>query len=513
MSRAARDRKRGQRELEQYRRRLEILRNSKGFNAHETTDEQQERIAKAKADPVIFAETYLPHYCSAKSAGFQDQAARRILRDPDIRIVLRWARAHAKSVWADIIIPLWLWARGEPMYLVIIGSSFDKAKTLLSDVQAEFEANPRLLHDFGEQQTDGDWTDGLFTTRGGFTGAALGMGQSVRGLRKRALRPTYVVLDDCETRQLCKNPKRLGEMVHWVETDVLGTMDGPVQRLVIANNRFAPDMIQVRLLERHKDWHCHEVKAYDPVTYLAAWPEKYGTDDSYWRDMERKNGTLAVRAEYLHEPHVEGSIFTDDLFNWGRPPRIDHFASIVGHWDVAYAGTRTADYNAVRVWGLDKDNRFWLLGTFCKQTKMAAAVRWMVDFDRALPDSVVVRWQYEAQFWNDELERTLADVCKAEGHELLIRKADRSKANKYDRMLTLHPYYQNGRVWYSEKLKADADTQVALAQLKGIEPGYSTHDDAPDADEQAISVLSHEAVSRNWRDPYFAPRQQPRNSW
>lgn len=511
MSRAARERKNAERLLAAYRRKLEILRNSTGFNAHETSVEQAQRIAQAQADPVTFAETYLQHYTTSPCADFQRAAAMRILRTGDIRIVLRWARAHAKSVWADIIIPLWLWAKGEKMYVVLIGSSQDRARTLLSDIQAEFEANPRLIHDFGDQQMAGSWQDGEFTTRGGFTGVALGMGQSVRGLRKRALRPTYIVLDDCETRQLTKNPKRLDEMVRWVETDVLGTMDGPVQRLVIANNRFAPDMMQTRLLERHRDWHLDEVKAYDPVSYMPAWPEKYTAE--YWRDLERKNGTLAMRAEYLHEPHVEGSIFTDDLFNWGKPPRIDHFTAIVGHWDVAYAGTRTADYNAVRVWGLDKEGRYWLLATFCKQAKMAAAVRWMVDYDRSLPDSAVVRWQYEAQFWNDELERTLADVCKAERHELLIRKAERSKANKYERMLTLHPYYQNGRVWYSERLKGDADSDVALAQLKGIEPGYNTHDDAPDADEQAIHVLSREAVSREWRDPVFAPRRMPSNTW
>ncbi|MCW5900480.1 MAG: hypothetical protein KIT10_14545 [Flavobacteriales bacterium] len=513
MSKKARNRKAEERLLAGYRRKLEILRNSAGFKAHETAVEKELRIAEAKADPVVFAETYLKHYASSKCAAFQDEAARRILRTKDIRIVLRWARAHAKSVWADVITPLWLWFRGEPMYLVIVGSSHDRAKTLLSDVQAEFEANPRLIHDCGDQQMSGSWQDGSFTTKGGFTGVALGMGQSVRGLRKRALRPTYIVLDDCETRQLCKNPKRLAEMVHWVETDVLGTMDGPVQRLVIANNRFAPDMIQTRLLERHKDWVCNEVKAYDPVTYLAAWPEKYGFDDAYWRDMERKNGTLAVRAEYLHEPHVEGSIFTDDLFSFEKPPRIDHFEHVVGHWDVAYAGTSTADYNAVRVWGLSKDNRYWLLATFCKQSKMAAAVRWMVDYDRNLPASVTVRWQYEAQFWNDELERTLADVCKEERHQLLISRAERSKANKYDRILSLHPYYQNGRVVYSDRLKGDSDSMVALAQLKGIEPGYSGHDDAPDADEQAISVLSREVVSREWADPVVAPRPRPKNIW
>lgn len=511
MSRAARERKGAERLMAAYRRKLEILRNSTGFNAHETSVEQGQRIVAAKNDPVTFAETYLPHYTTSPCADFQRQAAMRILRSSDIRIVLRWARAHAKSVWADIIIPLWLWARGEKMYLVIIGSSAERAKTLLSDIQAEFEANPRLIHDFGEQQMLGSWQDGEFTTRGGFTGVALGMGQSVRGLRKRALRPTYIVLDDCETRQLCKNPKRIGEMVRWVETDVMGTMDGPVQRLVIANNRFAPDMIQVRLLERHKSWLLHEVQAYDPTTYAPAWPQKYTA--GYWRAKEREDGTLAVRAEYLHQPHVEGSVFTDDLFQWGRPPRMDHMQCIVGHWDVAYAGTATADYNAVRVWGLDKEGRYWLLGTFCKQAKMAAAVRWMVDFDKALPASAVVHWQYESQFWNDELERTIQEVCKAERHQLLLRKAERSRAAKYDRILTLHPYYQNGRVWYSERLKGDADSDVALAQLKGIEPGYSTHDDAPDADEQAIHVLSREAVSREWRDPVFAPRQRPSNTW
>lgn len=510
-TRRTKDRKQAERLLEAYRRRLEILRNSASFNAHETSAQQDERIAACKQDPVLFAETYLPHYTSSPCADFQRLAAWRIARTSDIRIVLRWARAHAKSVWADVIIPLWLWVRGDPMYLVLIGSSGDRAKALLSDIQAEFEANPRLIHDFGEQEMLGNWQDGEFTTKGGFTGVALGMGQSVRGLRKRALRPTYVVLDDCETRQLVKNPKRLGEMVRWVETDVLGTMDGPNQRLVIANNRFAPDMIQVRLLDKHPDWTCHEVAAYDPVTYEPAWPEKYTAD--YWRTLERKNGTLAVRAEYLHRPHVEGSIFTDDLFNWGRPPRIDHFVGLVGHWDVAYAGTSTADYNAVRVWGLDKDNRYWLIGTYCKQSKMAAAVRWMVDFDRNLPDSAVVQWQYEAQFWNDELERTIQEVCKAEAHELRIRKAERSRAAKYDRILTLHPYYQNGRVWYSEKLRSDHDTEVALDQLRGIEPGYKTHDDAPDADEQAISQLSQLAVSRNWRDPYFMPLPRPRNNW
>ena len=32
--------------------------------------------------------------------------------------------------------------------------------------------------------------------------------------------------------------------------------------------------------------------------------------------------------------------------------------------------------------------------------------------------------------------------------------------------------------------------QVAIAQLKGIEPGYKSHDDAPDAEAMGIEYLS-----------------------
>lgn len=507
MSKAA-ERKRAQALIDGYKQRLAAIKQAGGVRLGEDATEQKQRIKRVLADPVAFAEEYFPHYCQSKSADFHGRAARRILRSKDVRIVLRWARAHAKSVWADIIIPVWLWARGEPMYLVIIGSSFDKAKALLSDVQAEFEGNERLLYDFGEQQLAGSWQDGHFATRGGFVGHALGMGQSTRGIRQRALRPTYIVLDDCETRQLVKNPKRLTEMVRWVETDVIGTMDGPVQRLVIANNRFAPDMIQCRLLEKHKEWLLDEVMAFDKATYAPAWASKYTAE--YWRLKEQSDGRLAVWAEYLHEPHVEGTIFTDELFQFAQPPRIDHFKRIVGHWDVAYAGTATADFNAVRVWGLDKDNNFWLLACFVAQTKMRAAVDWMIAYDRALPESVVIGWQYESQFWNEELERTIQEACDEAGHELLISQAELAKANKYDRILSLHPYYQNGRVWYSEKLKGNNHHEVGLSQLKGIEPGYDGHDDAPDADERAIAILSREARVSKYQEPVFGVRRPPK---
>ena len=42
--------------------------------------------------------------------------------------------------------------------------------------------------------------------------------------------------------------------------------------------------------------------------------------------------------------------------------------AIVAHWDIAYAGTDTSDFNACKIWGRHK-NDFWLIDGFVKAVK------------------------------------------------------------------------------------------------------------------------------------------------
>jgi hypothetical protein len=113
----------------------------------------------------------------------------------------------------------------------------------------------------------------------------------------------------------------------------------------------------------------------------------------------------------------------------------------------------------------------------------------MCDYQKGLPSSVTILWQYESQFWNDELQRVLEEVQQEKGVNLRIIKKDLPKTKKYDRILKLQPYYQNSRIYYNNKVKAKNDIQIGLAQLKSIEPGYKSHDDFPDAFECTVSEL------------------------
>lgn len=476
--------------LERYKQKLAFARSAGSDFAFETKEERKENIEACKKDIAKMVERYFPHYADAECADFHLDWAKKVVKNPNFKGFCQWGRALAKSVWNDIFIPFWLWLRGEPIYLVIIGNSQEKAEQLLDDLRAEFEANPRILADFGEQKQLGAWEGGFFITKGGFIGQALGMGQSVRGLRVKNKRPSHIVADDLEDKDINKNPKRQKSVADWIDRDLIPTMDGQYKRFIQANNRFAPVMIQTMLQEAHPKWVVHQVNAYDSVTFEPTWKSKYSED--YFRELVEGAdgiGALAANAEYNNSPHIEGVIFKDEQFQWSENiPRIDHYEMIIAHWDVAYAGNSTSDYNAIAVMGL-KGRDFYLIDGYCKQSKMKQAVEWMCDYQKGLPTSVQIFWQYESQFWNDELQRILEETQIETGVRLNILKKDLPKQNKYQRILTMQPYFQNSRIYFNKKIQYKNDIQIGLSQLKGIEPNYKVHDDFPDAMISTIKDL------------------------
>ena len=484
------------RALNEYLKKLEHLRSGGNVNPFEKKEEQTARIERAKKDYKYFVETYLSSdIATAETPYFHIRAAKRVLKDQNLRGLIRWGRSLAKSVVFNINTRLWLYINGIPVYFVLVGQSEDKAKQLLHDIQLQFEGNQLLIHDFGEQKVVGNWEKGFFQTKSGFIGQALGAGQSVRGLRVGGRRPTDINVDDLDDRFTIKNPKRQRELATWIESALIPTMDIGRRSFSMTNNYFAPLTVQEILRQRHPNWWLDQVNAYDPITFEPAWKEKY--NKKYYRDIHN-DGSLSAMAEYNNQPHIEGTIFTDDQIQFADLPRLDSFDVITGVWDVAYSGSTTSDYNAVRLMGLRKGH-YWHIKTFCRQTKMANPIKWMYEMEdllnktntsKELKKKIVIHWRFESQFWNEALKQVIEQVAREKGRRLNLVKSERPTTKKYDRIICLQPYYQNGLIYYSDEEKGSNDMQVAIAQLKGIEPGYKSHDDAPDAEAMGIQYLS-----------------------
>lgn len=470
--------------LERFRMLAQRISDSSTVNPLESKETQNKRIKKGKNNFKYFVETYFKHYAESDTPDFHIRISRKVRRNKKYKGWLKWARGHAKSVVAIVLLPLWLWINGDIHFLLVVGQNEDKAKTLLGDLQAEFEHNHLLIHDFGSQKLKGNWEDGFFKTKSGFKAKAIGIGQDPRGLRVGADRPDMIVADDWEDKKTKKNQQRQKEYAEWFLRGVIPAMDNKNRRVLICQNHFAPEMIFSFVVEKNKTWDIDRVDAYDPVTYEPTWKEKY--DRWFFKEVEDEIGALAAMAEYNNTPHVEGKLFLDEYFQWARLPRVDSFTTIIGRWDVAYAGSSTSDYNAIRVWGLHKGKKY-LIDCFVKQSKVKTALQWIADFQKRYPRKVQIG--FESQFWNDEIKRLIKEVNKEHKMTLNLIKIDRRSGNKYDHMITMLPQYQNSRIVFNEALKSHNDTQVGLAQIKGLEPGYTTKDDAPDADVYAFDEL------------------------
>lgn len=499
--------------LESYLKKLEIARSSTAVDAFETQADKMNRIRRAREDVRYMVETYLPHYAEAECADFQLEFARMVAADPLFMGFAEWGRGLAKSVWCNIMIPLWLWMRGENVFFCLMSDSKDRAEELLADVQAELESNQLIINDFGVQKCEGSWSIGNFRTADQrFMGMPFGIKKKVRGLRVGKRRPNLWVVDDLETPDTISNPKRMRKQAEIIERDVIPTMtDRHHRRLMYANNRFARVMTQTILQENHPKWTVHQIKAYDKATHEPRW--SYYTPE-YYRRQEENMGISAAYAEYLHETRLEGKIFSEEAIQWTELPPLHDFEMIISHWDIAYTDNEGSDYNAVRVWGV-RQRKFYLIDCFVKQSKMKVACNWMCDFKKSLPEGVNILFQYEGQFWNEEVQRNIDEAEDSHGVFLNIMKINTPRTQKLGRIIKLEPYFQNSRIFYNKELKSHTDTQVGIIQLCSVEEGSTEHDDAPDADEQAISTLEKYTASARQKtegnQPWAAGKMKRKN--
>lgn len=219
----------------------------------------------------------------------------------------------------------------------------------------------------------------------------------------------------------------------------------------------------------------------------------------FYRQQEEDMGIPAAYAEYNHETKLEGKNFSEEMIQWSPLPAWHEFEMIICHWDIAYTDNETSDYNAIRAWGV-KARKFYLIGCLVKQVKMKTACLWMCDFKKQIPEGTNILFQYESQFWNEEVQRNIDEAEDETNVSLNIMKVDTPHTNKLGRMLRMVPYFQNGRIYYNVELKSHNDTQVGLMQLCAVEEGSSEHDDSPDADQCAISALEKYTTSSRQRD-------------
>ena len=508
-------------EWQEHCRQIQSITDTKSL-VRETAVEKEQRIRRLQKDYAAFCEYYFPHFLQQRdkvtgevvrivhNAPFHNAAAQKVKNTPNLKAVFKWPRGHAKSTHMDIFTPLWLMFQPKRLidFMVVVGKSEDSANRLLGDIQAELQYNKRIIADYGKQMSMGDWTEGEFTTKGGVHFLACGRGQSPRGLRKREARPDYIVIDDLDDDELCRNPRRVREMTDWVKEALFGALDVGRGRFIMVGNLISKTSVLADICKT-KGVHVSEVKAVDgegnPV-----WREKWTKEEA--RAYAEFVGYRAWEKEMRHNPIIEGTVFKQEWIKYAKRPAWRDFDELVLYIDPSWKSKKTNDTKAAKLWGKYK-SQLWHLRAFVRKASVAELVRWCYDlYEWSLEQNIPIRFMMEASFMQDIILDDFTIEGNLRGYQLPITGDKRKKPDKFQRVEAISPLWERGFVYYDLSQKDDPDMQAGIAQTLAFEKGMSGNDDAPDADEGAIWQLQRTTRQESFQ-PQFSKRKTSKNSW
>lgn len=489
--------------------------------SNETPLQRDRRKERLLANYSAFCEYYFPHFLTLRdkttgevlrtvhNAPFHNQAARKVMETPNLKAVFMWPRGHAKSTHFDIFMPLWLMLRPKRLinFMVVVGKSQDSANRLLGDIQAELEYNQRIIADFGQQKNLGLWTAGEFKTAFGVKFLAVGRGQSPRGLREREARPDYIVIDDLDDDELCRNEKRVHDLTDWVKEALFGALDVGRGRFLMVGNLISKTSVLANIAATRGVF-VSKVQAVDK-NGEPVWKEKWTKEDAQeYRDFV---GYRAWEKEMMHNPIVDGTIFRADWIRYKPMPSLQKYDMLVCYTDPSFKSTTSNDYKASRLWG-KIGGELHLIDCYVRQDTVGGMVRWLYDLYERTRDKAAILFFIEANFMQDVILDEFAVEGNLRGYQLPIMPDKRKKPEKIQRIETVSPLWERGYVYYNEKLKDSPDMQVGIEQTLALERGSRVHDDAPDADEGAIWILQRNTRQESFQ-PVFGKRPTAKNSW
>ena len=194
-----------------------------------------------------------------------------------------------------------------------------------------------------------------------------------------------------------------------------------------------------------------------------------------------------------------------------KRPAWREFEEIVLYIDPSWKSSQKNDYKAAKLWGKVRDGHLWHLRAFVRQATVSEMVRWCYDlFEWQQRQGIAIKFYIEANFMQDMFLQEFTSEGQTRGYQLPILADKRKKPDKFQRIETSAALWERGFVFYDDSQRDDPDMLRGIEQTLSFQKGMRGHDDAPDADEAATSLLSRHSRINNF-EPSFGRRRTPKN--
>lgn len=469
------------------------IRDASPVDLNETPAERRERKADLEkpGNELKWMQYYLKNFCKSEFSRFQRRALSRMIKNKRWFQILMWSRELAKSTFTMMVVLYIAIVLKEFKNVLLVSNSQENAVRLLAPYKLVLENNPRLISDYGAFAKPGSWTDSEFTTLSGIAFRALGAGQSPRGTRNESFRVDCILIDDIDTDEECRNPRRVMDKFKWIQEALIPTVSvSGNYRIIICGNKIAK-ICTVSLAEKLAD-HVDQVNIRDKDG-KSSWPEKNSEED-----IDRILSYLtysSAQKEYYNNPISEGTVFKEMTYGTMRP--LSDYKFLVCYTDPSFKDTSKNDFKATVLVGKYKDE-FHVIKAYVEQTSTANMIRWHYDIASLVNDRIPVYYYMEANFIQDTLLQEFHKMGISEGKVIPVKGDNRKKADKFARIESLlEPLNNLGKLILNDKEASNPHMQRLDEMFLALEPGSKAHDDAPDAVEGAVWIINSKTIFNN----------------
>lgn len=488
-------------------------------------------------DHLTWSRRYLPHYFRKPPSELHKWLAEEIhaaRKQRGRKINVLGPRGGAKSTVGNTSYVLRCGVEGTERYILILGRTEGLAAKQLSHVKRELEENSELARDYPESCGRGSvWSDTEIRLRNGVQIQAFGAGQSIRGARNAADRPTLVIGDDIQEDDAITSKVTRDRDWTWFTGSVLkiGTREtnfinlgNALHREAIGSRLEQTPGWDTRVFSSIIEWpsnmglweewstilHNHD----DPQAersaeafYAANLEEMTDGARVLWPEWESLYDLMFMReteGRNAFERDKQARVATVDSNEWPDSYFDDHiwFDDWPTSWIVKTMAldpskgrdVKKGDYQAYVMLMISRDGTLYVDADM-KRRPVPEMITDGVSIHREFqPDAFCV----EANAWQELLAGEFGDEFRRQG----LFNADPwtidNRVNKYVRIRRLGPYLAQKRI----KFRANSPgCKILVNQLRDF-PDKNAHDDGPDALEMAIRLAQEfTSADRHAADP------------
>lgn len=489
----------------------------------ESAHKRKERVDHLLNHPAEAMKYYFPRWAKSEFAPFHLRGIDTVMNWPDPKLFFGWAVARNMSkttFWQMMSMILNLrkirgLSKGFEAALWM-SKTFDQAAKQVIAIRAQYEANDRLINDFGVFKTASQWSDNFFRTSQGISWIPLGKGQSPRGLKDEDVRVNLQIWDDFDDDEECLNDKRIEKAWSWITSALIPTLDVSEPGLVVMlNNLIHENSLMSRAIGKVKgvdaiaDWY-EVVNLMNDSKTRATWEARHSVEQCKY--MISKTGSLAAEAEYFNNPMTEGKVIKKEWIQYKPMDNLGEYVFIVAYLDPSFSNKKNADHKSWIVMGL-RDSEFHVIKAYCDRASVEEMVEWGYEIDKFVrgKSGACELWMEEV-FYQQLLYKDFAAAGKAKGYPLAISGDKRDKPDKDRRIMACQGYFERGEVYFNEAERDNHHMKNLIAQWTRFEVGHTgIKKDGPDAWEGAKEILIARVQSTG--TPFSGKRSKSKNMY